>query len=119
MSLAERIRRSISLYGDDVVVTVKGEAKSGKAFIEPLRYKNRMYIGGKRIEPGFYDGGYYLYIGQYDIPLNDIQNTVISRGEEKFYIKRSEMYKSGNENLYVWAIVVVNTEKEDAEYDQY
>jgi len=29
------------------------------------------------------------------------------------------IYKSGNENLYVWAIVVVNTEKEDAEYDQY
>lgn len=119
MSLADRIRRSIALYGDDIVVTVKGEEISGKAFIEPLRYKNRMYIGGKRIEPGFYDGGYYLYIGQTDIPLGDTQSTVISRGTEKYHIKRWEMYRFKNEDIYVWAIVVIRTEKEEAEYDKY
>lgn len=119
MSVSERIHRSISIYGDDVVVAVNGKPQSCKAFIEPLRYKNRMYIGGKRIEPGFYDGGHYLYIGQHDIPLDDIKNTVIMRGEEKFFVKRAEMYRAGNENLYVWAIVVICTEKEDVQYEQY
>ncbi len=119
MSLAERIRRSIALYGDDIVVTVRGEPVNGKAFIEPLRYKNRMYIGGKRIEPGYYDGGHYLYIGQHTIPLDDIHNTVISRGEEKFCVKRAEMYKLGNESIYVWAIIVTYREKEDIDYDRY
>lgn len=119
MNASERIHRSIALYGDDVVVAVKGKSQKGKAFIEPLRYKNRMYIGGKRIEPGFYDGGHYLYIGQHNIPLDDIKNTVIIRGEEKFYVKRAEMYRVGDENLYVWAIVVIYTEREASGYEEY
>ena len=34
-----------------------------KGFIQPLRYKNKMYLYGVNTEIGYNSQGYYLYIG--------------------------------------------------------
>ena len=50
------------------------EAVSTKAFIQPLRYKNKMYIGNSYLQPGELDGGHYLYMGEIygpNIPIYD------------------------------------------------
>ncbi|MDR1464916.1 MAG: hypothetical protein LBJ11_06425, partial [Oscillospiraceae bacterium] len=33
------------------------------AFLQPLRYKNKMYLGGVNTRIGFNREGYYLYLG--------------------------------------------------------
>ena len=63
-----------------------------KGFIQPLRYKNKMYLYGVNTEIGYNSQGYYLYIGPPD-------------GDIKYQIDRAEKIKLGEEVLYVWAVV--------------
>ena len=69
-----------------------------KGFIQPLRYKNKMYLYGVNTEIGYNSQGYYLYIG----PPED---ALIIDGDIKYQIDRAEKIKLGEEVLYVWAVV--------------
>ena len=74
-----------------------------KCFIQPLRYKNKMYLYGVNTEIGYNSQGYYLYIGppEHDLTLNE--DTLIIDGDIKYQIDRAEKIKFGEEVLYVWA----------------
>ena len=76
-----------------------------KCFIQPLRYKNKMYLYGVNTEIGYNSQGYYLYIGppEHDLTLNE--DTLIIDGDIKYQIDRAEKIKFGEEVLYVWAVV--------------
>ena len=80
---------------------------SMRAFISPLRYKNKMYLYGVNTEIGYNSQGHYLYIGPPDPDL-----TVFSEGEyiscqgEKYRIDRAEKV------FYIWAIIRVIVETE-------
>ena len=76
-----------------------------KGFIQPLRYKNKMYLYGINTEIGYNSQGYYLYIGppEYDLTVNE--DAIIIDGDIKYQIDRAENVKLGGETLYVWALV--------------
>lgn len=76
-----------------------------KGFIQPLRYKNKMYLYGVNTEIGYNSQGYYLYIGppEHDLTLNE--DALIIDGDIKYQIDRAEKIKLGEEVLYVWAVV--------------
>ena len=75
------------------------------AFIQPLRYKNKMYLYGVNTEIGYNSQGYYLYIGppEHDLTVNE--DALIIDGDIKYQIDRAEKIKFGEEVLYVWAVV--------------
>ena len=57
-ALIERYGRSVSLSMED-----GWHSPQFRALIQPLRYKNKMYLEGVHTPIGIHDPGYYLYIG--------------------------------------------------------
>lgn len=93
--------------------TVRAETS---AIISPLRYKNKMYLDGVNTEIGFNSQGHYLYLGP---PLPDLtaaqDGDYLTAGAEKYRIDRAERVYCGREVFYIWAIIRVIVETEDAE----
>lgn len=84
-----------------------------KAFVQPLRYKNKMYLSGYYSEMGHYGEGYYLYVGPASVPLKDLSATAILKSNGINYnIYRTEMVTFKNSGVYVWAII-----KEEPRYE--
>ena len=84
-----------------------------KAFISPLRYKNKMYLYGVNTEIGYNSQGHYLYIGPPNPDLTSAEDgAYITCMGEKYRIDRAEKVYKGNEIFYIWAIIRVIVEIE-------
>ena len=102
-------------YGRPVEFSSKdGETlKEMRAFISPLRYKNKMYLYGVNTEIGYNSQGHYLYIGPPDPDLTLAQDgEYISCMGEKYRIDRAEKVYKGEDVFYIWAIIRVIVETE-------
>ncbi len=87
--------------------------KKMRAFISPLRYKNKMYLYGVNTEIGYNSQGHYLYIGPPDPDLTLAQDgEYISCMGEKYRIDRAEKVYKGEDVFYIWAIIRVIVETE-------
>lgn len=77
-----------------------------RAFISPLRYKNKMYLYGVNTEIGYNAQGHYLYIGPPNPDLTAVQDgEYISCMGEKYRIDRAEKVYRAGEVFYIWAII--------------
>ena len=87
-----------------------------KAFISPLRYKNKMYLYGVNTEIGYNSQGHYLYIGPPDPDITASENgEYISCLGEKYRIDRAEKVYRGDTVFYIWAVIRIIVETEDDE----
>ena len=85
-----------------------------RAFISPLRYKNKMYLYGVNTEIGYNPQGHYLYIGPPDPDLTFAEDgAYLTCGNEKYRIDRAEKVYKGDEVFYIWAIIRVIVELEE------
>ena len=83
-----------------------GESEAYGAFVQPLRYKNKMYLGGVNTRIGFNREGHYLYLGPPEHDLTGLpRGAWIAHGDEKFTIDRAEMVFFGDEPSHIWAII--------------
>ena len=90
-----------------------GTLKEMRAFISPLRYKNKMYLYGVNTEIGYNSQGHYLYIGPPDPDLTlSADGEYISCLGEKYRIDRAEKVYKGEKVFYIWAIIRVIVETE-------
>ncbi len=100
-------------YGRPVSFVSKdgNEAAETKAFISPLRYKNKMYLYGVNTEIGYNSQGHYLYIGPPDPDLTAAEDgSYIRCMGEKYRIDRAEKVYNGEKPFYIWAIIRVMVE---------
>ena len=75
-------------------------------FIQPLRYKNKMYLNGVNTVIGFNSQGHYLYIGPPDHDVSRLTSAQwIESNGQKFTVDRSEKVYFKNEVIYIWAII--------------
>lgn len=97
----------INKFGRSVEVILSDNSKtSTKAFIQPLRYKDQTYLGGKCIDIGYLNGKNYLYIGDKNTRLDLLPfNTKILTNEESYVVKRAQAVYLGENVLYVWAVI--------------
>lgn len=116
MSRARAVNRLMERYGQPVQLEFGRQTESAQAFLQPLRYKNRMYVGGSQLDPGYVDGGHYLYIGPGGARLDLYPFDAVVRSDGQAYtVKRAEAYRLGEELLYIWAILQrMEEETEDA-----
>lgn len=106
MVKSRRIGGMIERYGRRVQIEENGVLKKTRAIIQPLRYKNKMYVSGSFLPPGFADGGHYLYLGNAWARLDLLPaDTLIRTDEESYLLKRGEKVLLGDEILYIWAIL--------------
>ena len=101
------IRREFDRFGRPLTIEFPDGTSSPvfNGFVQPLRYKNKMYLYGVNTEIGYNSQGYYLYIGPPDYDLTQNEDALILDGEIKYQIDRAEEIKVGSEVLYVWAVV--------------
>ena len=87
------------------------------AFLQPLRYKNKMHLGGVNTRIGFNREGYYLYLGPptHDLTRlgNDMWIQAVLDPMERYTVDRAEMVKLGEENSHVWAMIKLKEENSD------
>lgn len=89
------------------LISENGETKAEfKAMIQPLRYKNKMYLDGIYTEIGFNSQGHYLYIGPPEIDLTELEDRdhLFADGT-KYQIDRAEKVYMGEKVFYIWAII--------------
>ncbi len=86
---------------------------SMRAFISPLRYKNKMYLYGVNTEIGYNPEGYYLYIGPPEPDLEKAEKSYVSTGGDRYKIDRAEKVYAGEKAVYIWAIIRKTVESEE------
>lgn len=104
MSIFGSIKETIKRYGNNVIIFDNGKKVKAKAFIEPLRYKNKVYVGGQYRLLGVDRSEKYLYVGCAENQLSE-RSTVIEMQNSKYIVKRCETYYVKDYPIYVWAIL--------------
>ena len=101
----ETVNRMLSRFGESVTIREKDKITNVFAVIQPLLYKNKMYIDGKALDGGYYDGGRYLMIASADVGIEDYRSAVVEYKNAGYKIKRVEVISSGDCDLYIWAVL--------------
>lgn len=117
MNILNKVSEAIKRHGSKIYVKCGLNTEKSFGFISPLRYKNNMYLSGRRLPSGYFDGGHYLLIALPEIELSDYVNTVIYCGTKGYIIKRAEKYIYKNKVVYVWAIVTPYSDSLEDDYD--
>jgi hypothetical protein len=114
MTFRRRVDRLLRRYGSEALVEWDDRSTRVKAMIQPLYYKNKMYLEGSYLPDGYYDGGHYLYIGPAGVRLDQLPfDAVVARDGVCYRIKRAELVKNAGEALYSWAILQICGEGSD------
>ena len=76
-------------------------------FIQPLRYKNKIYLDGVYTVIGFDNQGKYLYIGppEHDLTELDTLTGLVECDGVKYTIDRAEKVYYSETPVYIWAII--------------
>ena len=105
MNVMPSVIKSIQTYGEDVTVINDDNKVSTRAFIEPLRYRNEIYVGGEYRNLGMEYSEKYLYVGIPDITLVE-NKTIVKRKNNEYLVKRVERYYVGEQIAYTWGILI-------------
>lgn len=95
-------------YGESVFISDKGwNSEVYSAFIQPLTYKNKMYMSGTYNEIGHYNENYCLYIGPPDVLLEKLSKNafLMTADGRKYRIIRAERISACGRPFYVWAVI--------------
>jgi len=94
--------------GQEISISMPDGWESGAfyGFLQPLRYKNKMYLYGVNTPIGYNSEGYYLYIGPPEHDLTKLgSSAVIGCGGMKYQIDRAEKVNRNGVPFYIWAVV--------------
>ena len=116
MSLLGCVDREIGRYGSSVKITQEGSSINTRAFLEPLRYRNKIYIGGEYHQLGFLRREKYLYVGKSIHKLIENESVIEMKGD-KYNVKRCETFYVKDTPVYEWAILVPFGEELEDDYD--
>lgn len=94
--------------GVSLVIKRDGEEiTSFNAFLQPLRYKNKIYLRGVATELGYDSLKKYLLISPADVDLSVIDGTSLALffGDKHLSIDHTEKVYLGKKPYYTWSIV--------------
>lgn len=104
------IRKLFQNFGCAVTIRAVSTApyvSQSFGFLQPLRYKNKMYVDTQMTELGLDDDGRYVYIGLPDYLLTSTaaNGRTIEMENQLFSVIRAENVYHMGKALYVWAII--------------
>lgn len=93
-----------------VVLTIdrtEGAGTAFRGFIQPLRYKNKIYLHGVATELGFDSLKKYLLISPVDVDLSEVDgiNVTLHHGLNHLSVEHTETVYLGKKPWYNWSIV--------------
>ncbi|MBR3987853.1 MAG: hypothetical protein IKK10_00935 [Clostridia bacterium] len=105
MSIYSSVFNELKKYGERITVTTEEGKTSFIGVLEPLLYKNKLYLGGEQLPQGLFDSGNYLLICPADVKLPVLGTAFFEAKEKKFVLKRSETVTMSSKPVYVWAVL--------------
>lgn len=117
MSICQSILTELRRFGETITVTTEAGRFSIKGILQPLLYKNKMYLGGKQLPDGYFDSGHYLIICPPEVKIPVLGTAFFEAQGKRFVLKRSETVTLNSVALYIWA--VVSPYKEPSKEDFY
>ncbi len=79
---------------------------AAKCYVQPLRYKNKMYLEGVPTEIGLSDSGYFLLLAPPSFDVTESENDgYLSDGNLKYHIDKCDSIYFGEKICYLWAIL--------------
>lgn len=114
MKPSQQIQMQLRRCGGDVYLVGDDGRKTGpfRALIQPLRYKNKMYLEGTQTPVGLNNRGYYMYIGPADRAISASDSLYLESGGVRYQIDRAEAVCFRGETVYRWAVLRNVTEAE-------
>ncbi|MGN1169173.1 MAG: hypothetical protein ACI4RB_03545 [Acutalibacteraceae bacterium] len=110
------IEKMFKKFGREIMLSKDDGWKSEifHGFIQPLRYKNKIYLDGVYTVIGFDNQGKYLYIGpaKHDLTSFDSTSGYLEADGVKYTVDRAEKVYYGKQPVYIWAIIREVTEAE-------
>lgn len=101
-------------FGRTVFLSGADGWKSEKfnAFIEPLRYKTKLYLNGEHTPLGINKNDVFLYIGptRHDLTKLDGTYRLNDCDGVKYTADKAEKIYIGDRALYIWAVIRRTTE---------
>jgi len=94
-------------YGCPVLIEAPSLAEpvSARALVQPMRYKNSMYLEGTYTPVGYEDGGHCFYIGPPSIRVDQIPFPTLTAGGATYRFKRAEAVYIGDKIAYIWGVL--------------
>lgn len=95
-------------FGRSVYITSeKLNSEIYNALVQPLRYKNKMYVAGTNTEIGLAEENYYLYIGPGNKDLRKMGASVMlhTADGKSYEVQKSEKIYNGESVFYIWAVI--------------
>ncbi|MEG1835717.1 MAG: hypothetical protein RR239_00985 [Oscillospiraceae bacterium] len=102
------VTKSISKFGRKInILDGAWKSRPFKAFIQPLRYKNKMYLNGNFTPIGRDSTGYFLYIGPISHSLSALSTSarIVDSDNHKYSVERSETVYFKDKPFYIWAVI--------------
>ena len=107
MSKTKTFNKILKRYGREAIVDIGGERAEIFAFIQPVRYQNKMYLDHENYDLGLHDNTCLLFIGPAEPDFTRrVDETFIAVGGQRYLIKRADLMYIGRKPLYIRAILV-------------
>lgn len=102
--MKDSLRSLIEKTGN--TVSVQGQEGSWHAIVQPLRYRNKLYVEESSVPAGMIDRTAYLYIG---LPENDLsvypRGTLFVCDGQLLTLSHAETTCLKDESTYIWAVL--------------
>ena len=108
MNIEQTVRRFVGRYGCSVSLSADGTTFGTpyQAFVQPLRYKNKMYLEGTMTRIGYADQSHYLYVGPGDVEICGLsEKAVLLMDNVRYRISRAERVVLADATVYNWAVI--------------
>lgn len=118
MSFFSCVAAELNRIGESITVTTESGSRRAKGILQPLLYKNKMYLGGKQLPDGYFDTGHYLLICPGDVELPILGTAFFESESGKYILKRSEAVSLNSHKLYIWAVLSPYIEPSKEDYSE-
>ena len=100
------LKRLFERYGAPVTLIMEESEWEYKAFIQPMRYKNKMFVDNELTKIGTMDESCFLYIGPPEYKLREGEfGCFITLDDNIFNVVRTETVRLGDSEAYTWAVL--------------
>lgn len=104
MSQAKYLTSVIERFGVTVHIIRNEVVQCTKAFIQPLRWRHRIYINDRCLPDSCFDSRYFLYVGS---PSQTLDTSMRVQCDGVMYeVITTEKIAMHDEAVYVWAILL-------------
>ena len=106
LNIEKSVERILKLAGEEYTVVCEGVESKVRAIIQPMRYKNKLYIEMPRGELGIKDTECFLYLGSPSVNFSGKEfDTIIVSNDRSYNVSRAEQIKMGDRTVYIWAVL--------------